>query len=244
MTGQGSPPDAAVGQLSLVFLLDVDNTLLDNDKLKQDLMLHLNERVGAERGERFWQIYESVRAERDYVDYPRTLELFTAAYGDPALGRQVKQLLDDIPFERYLYPGALETIAYLKTLGTAIILSDGDDVFQRYKITRSGLEQAVDGHVLIYVHKERELPQVFKLYPAGHYVAVDDKPRIVSALEASCPAEFTTVLVLQGKYAQARDVSPQPDYVVPHIADLQRMTRDQFLHGGPQPAAGTSPRSK
>jgi FMN phosphatase YigB (HAD superfamily) len=231
MVTTGAGPDSRV---SLAFLLDVDNTLLDNDRLKEDLAAHLDQELDPERAARFWQIYEDVRHQRDYVDYPHTVELFTAEYGDPELGRQVRALLDDIPFARYLYPGALDTIAYLKTLGTVIILSDGDDVFQAYKIKQSGLRGAVDGHVLIYVHKEQELPNVFLAYPAGHYVAVDDKPRIVSALELSCPTEFTTVLVLQGKYALDRDVTPQPDYVVPHIADLQKMTREDFLKGSPQ----------
>lgn len=211
-------------------MLDVDNTLLDNDRLKADLDRKLQATLGPERTERFWQLYEQARNERGYVDYPRTVQLMADEYHDADLVRELQATLDSISFRSYVYPHALETIAYLKTLGTVVILSDGDPVFQPKKIRESGLEAAVDGHVIISVHKEGELGTVFARYPAGHYVIVDDKPRILSALERECPSEFTTILVLQGKYASADSFSPRPDLVVPHIGDVRELTREQLTH--------------
>lgn len=221
----------------IVFLLDVDNTLLDNDKLKSDISDNLERLVGPERAHRFWQLYEQVREEEDYVDYPTTVERMEKEYNDPALGRQLNDLLDRIAFKSYLYPHVLDTIAYLETLGTVTILSDGDSVFQPRKIRESGLEEAVHGNVMVYVHKEQELKHVFARYAARHYVAVDDKPRIVSALERDCPEKFTTILILQGKYARQGELEPKPDYVLPHIGDLRHFTREQFLAPGEARAA-------
>ncbi|MDQ2743811.1 MAG: HAD family hydrolase, partial [Chloroflexota bacterium] len=137
-----------------------------------------------------------------------------------------------------LYPHVLETLAYLKTLGTTVILSDGDSVFQPLKIKESGLAAAVDDHVLVYVHKEQELAKVFAAYPADHYVAVDDKPRILDALERDCPTTFTTILVRQGKYAtEADQVSLKPDYAIEHIGELRDFLRDQFFYSGDRSSA-------
>jgi FMN phosphatase YigB (HAD superfamily) len=226
VSGQDRATDA-----SLVFLLDVDNTLLDNDRLKDDLAGRLREIIGVQQAERFWEIYEQVRGEQGFVDYPRTVRLLAQETRNPGLQTMLMQLLDTWDFRSYLYPHTLDTIAYLESLGTAVILSDGDSVFQPLKIKRSGLSDAVDGRVLVYVHKENELPAVFSLYPADHYVAVDDKPRIVSSLEKACPATFTTILVKQGKYADAGPFSPPPDYVVGEIGDLRYFSRQQFLSG-------------
>ena len=219
-------PDAP----KLVFLLDVDNTLLDNDRLKADLQRDILESLGPERADRFWQIYEDVRAEGDYVDYPTTIERIVDEYGDPIMRERLEQLLDRIDFKSYLYPHVLDAIARMKRFGTVVILSDGDSVFQPEKIKKSGLEVATDGHVLVYVHKEKELARVFERYPADHYVMVDDKPRITAALEKMCPTTFTTILVLQGKYAQAAgEYSPKHDIVVERIGDLRTFGREQFL---------------
>lgn len=223
----------------LVFLLDVDNTLLDNDRLKSDLAVCIERSIGAGRASRFWELYEQVRAERGYVDFPRTVDLLAAECRDERLKTKLTTLLTTFPFKDYLYAQVPETLTYLKTLGTVVILSDGDSVFQPLKIRESGLEADVDGRVLVYVHKEHELAKVFSSYPARHYVAVDDKPRIVAALERDCPETFTTVLVLQGKYAQAEDVSPKPDYVVAEIGALRSFTREQFLHPARASAAGS-----
>lgn len=213
----------------LTFLLDVDNTLLDNDALKRDLGGAIERRVGPGRATRFWDLYEEVRRERDYVDFPETVRRLAAETGDPAVAHELTELLYTWPFQSYLYPHALDTISYLKQLGTVAILSDGDSVFQPLKIRGSGLFDAVDGHVLIYIHKEENLPEVLQRFPADHYVMVDDKARIASALERLCPADFTTILVLQGKYARDRGVMPAPDYVIENIGDLRRFTRQQFL---------------
>ncbi|HLJ68597.1 MAG TPA: HAD family hydrolase [Chloroflexota bacterium] len=226
----GSGPDAAHA-VSITFLLDVDNTLLDNDGLKDHIAREIVRLAGTASAARFWQMYEAVRSEEDYVDYPTTVRRWAEEVGNPILGRQVNDMLEQLPFTEYLYPHALETIAHLRTLGTVAILSDGDQEFQPLKIRRSGLAAAVEGRVMIFVHKENELPAVFARYPAGHYVAVDDKPRIVSALERLCPVTFTTVLVLQGRYAEAGPSNPPPDLIVSHIGDLRHFGREQFFAG-------------
>lgn len=224
---------------SLVFLLDVDNTLLDNDRLKEDLAEKLQQMLGSERAARFWDLYEEVRRERDYVDYPHTIERWAEEYRDSTMGRRLTELLDNWPFADYVYPHVFETIDHLKSLGTVAILSDGDSVFQPRKIANSGLQKAVDGNVLIYVHKELELPGVFARYPADHYVVVDDKARILSVLERECPSEFTTVLVLQGKYAHPDEYSPRADIVVSRIGDLRTFTREQLVERHPERARAT-----
>lgn len=216
---------------TLTFLLDVDNTLLNNDLLKADLARDLERRLGSEKAARFWDLYEDVREDEDFVDYPRTVQRLAEEYHDPAMARDLRHLLQNLPFQRYLYPHVMETIAHLRTMGAVVILSDGDTVFQPRKIRESGLEAAVNGHVLIYIHKEEELAAVFAAYPADHYVMVDDKPRILAALETCCPTEFTTVLVCQGKYSH-EDASPKPDYVVEHIADLRQFPWQQFFVTG------------
>lgn len=217
---------------SIVFLLDVDNTLLDNDQLKDDLAADIRRAAGSSVAERFWELYEQVRQERDYVDYARTLELLEESGAGSVAVAQIRRLLDSLDFKCYLYPGALATIHYLNSLGTTVILSDGDSVFQPRKIRDSGLEAAVRGRVLIYIHKELEIPQIFARYPADHYVLIDDKPRILATLQRCCPTEFTTVLVCQGKYAaRATDFQPLPDCVVPTIGAVQSLTRQQFLLG-------------
>jgi FMN phosphatase YigB (HAD superfamily) len=147
-------------------------------------------------------------------------------------------MLDNFPFRDYLYPHALDTIDYLNTIGEPVILSDGDPTFQPLKISKSGIAAAVHGRVLVVVHKEDELDKVFDRYPAGHYVAVDDKPRIVAALERECPTTFTTVLVEQGKYAEEDHYTPAPDIVVAAIADLRDISRAEFLH--PHPGTGSA----
>ncbi|HEX6508525.1 MAG TPA: HAD family hydrolase [Chloroflexota bacterium] len=223
----------------IVFMLDVDNTLLDNDALKADLADRLRQLLGENAAERFWEIYEQVRQDEDVVDYPETVKRFVDERGDGGLRSSLVQILDTIPFSSYLYPHAIETIEYLKTIGVPVIVSDGDPVFQPLKILRSGLEAAVDGRVLIYVHKEEHLPDVFRRYPARHYVAIDDKPRILSLLESCCPSTFTTVLVLQGHYGVEGEHTPPPDMVIQRIGDLRNVSKDQFLRDSAHPAAAT-----
>lgn len=222
----------------IVFLVDVDNTLSNNDKLKADLAQRIEAAVGHDAAQRFWEIYEDVRREKDYVDFPTTLQVWSAEFPGSDTSGRVRDILDNIDFKSYLYPHAIDTLRHLSGLGTAVILSDGDQVFQRRKIQQSGLESAVGGRVLIYVHKEQELPDVFRRYPADHYVVIDDKARILSALERDCPTTFTTILVLQGKYADPSLYSPKPDLILPTIGEVSHLSAHQFYAGG------TAPRSK
>lgn len=215
----------------LVFLLDVDNTLLDNDALKAYIGRQIESLVGARLAQRFWVLYEEVRQERDFVDYPETLARFVREQVEAAKPEQLRELFEALPFAEFVYPGVMETLQHLRSLGTAVILSDGDQVFQPRKIRRSGLEAAVGGNVLIYVHKEHELVHVFARYPADHYVVVDDKPRILSRLEEDCPSTFTTIFVLQGHYAREGEYSPAPDITIHRIAELSSFSRAQFLRG-------------
>jgi FMN phosphatase YigB (HAD superfamily) len=211
----------------LAFLLDVDNTLLDNDAAKTAIAAEVEHLLGSDEAARFWRVYEDVRAEEGFVDFPATVARVSG--GNQAVARQLTRLLYDFPFERYLYPHALEAIAYLNTLGETVVLSDGDQTFQLHKIRESGIAAAVKNRVLIVVHKEDELDRVFAAYPARHYVAVDDKPRIVSALERACPTTFTTILVEQGKYAAEGLSRPLPDIIVPTIGDLREISEEEFL---------------
>jgi FMN phosphatase YigB (HAD superfamily) len=217
----------------LVFMLDVDNTLLDNDRLKSDLDHKLRAEIGDRRTERFWEIYELVRRDEDFVDYPQTVHRLLEEDPDPALVPKLQEVIDSVPFKTYLYPGAIQTIAYLKRFGLPVIVSDGDQGFQPRKIAESGLASAVDDNVMIFVHKELELDKVFARYPADHYVMIDDKARILSALERLCPTTFTTILVRQGKYARPQDYSPQPDIILPAIADVQELSADDFRKQSP-----------
>ena len=222
MISEPAPSAPGKGTQDLVFLLDVDNTLLDNDALKAEIGSRIRALVGRELADRFWDLYEEVRQEKDYVDYPETVSRFIGQYGAAARGAELRAIFDSLPFSRFLYPGVLETIRHLWTLGTVAILSDGDPVFQPQKIKKSGLEDAVKGNVMIFVHKELQLSDVFARYPANHYVIVDDKARILSWLEAKAPATFTTVFVLQGHYAQEGEFQPPPDIAIAHISDLAR----------------------
>ncbi|HZS94116.1 MAG TPA: HAD family hydrolase [Chloroflexota bacterium] len=213
----------------VVFLLDVDNTLLDNDRLKEDLGDRIEQLEGTAREKMFWRIYDDMREEEGYVDIPGSVDRLAAVTHDPSAGEELRAMLETWPYRDYVYPGAFETIAHLRTLGTVAILSDGDPVFQPMKIRDSGLADAVQGNVMICVHKEQELPRVFSTYPGDHYVMVDDKPRILATLAQECPHRFTTVLVRQGKYAShVCDYQPAPDIIVDHIGDLFRFTLDDL----------------
>lgn len=218
-----------------VILLDVDNTLLDNDALKADLASRLTALLGPERADRFWQVYEEVRREEGYVDYPSTIRRFASETAVAGLRDQLEPMLYDYPFRDRLYPHVFDTLEHLNTAWLPVILSDGDPVYQPLKIQRSGLAGAVDGRVMIAVHKEEELERVFATYPADHYVMVDDKPRIHAALERSCPSQFTTILVMQGKYA-GEQATPSPDVTVQAIGDLREFGDSEFRADLPRQA--------
>jgi hypothetical protein len=211
-----------------VFLLDVDNTLLDNDAVADDLRRHLTRAFGAERQERYWTLFEQLRSELGYADYLGALQRYRVENPrDPHL-LEVSSFLVDYPFADRLFPGALKVIEHLNGWGPTVILSDGDVVFQPRKVERSGLFAAVDGRVLIYIHKERELEDVEHRCPARHYVLVDDKVRILTAVKSLWGPRVTTVFVRQGHYAlDAAEVAKYPpaDVTVERIGDLLHVAR-------------------
>jgi FMN phosphatase YigB (HAD superfamily) len=211
---------------SVVFLLDVDNTLLDNDQVQADLKDHLTRAFGAERQERYWTIFEALRVEVGYADYLGALQRYRAENPRDPHFLEVSFYLADYPFAKRLYPGALEVIQRLGAWAPTVILSDGDVVFQPRKVQRSGLFSAVEGRVLIYIHKEQELDDVEKRYPARHYVLVDDKLRILAAVKKAWGARVTTVFPRQGHYAddpKALAAYPPADVTISRIGDLLRI---------------------
>lgn len=214
------------GAEELVYLFDVDNTLLDNDRVQADLRAELEHRFGAAARERYWAILEALRAELGYVDYLGALERYRLErLHDPRVLR-LSSWLVDYPFAKRLYPGALEALRRAQAQARTVILSDGDAVFQPRKVERSGLWDAVRGQVLIYVHKEQMLADVERLYPARRYVMVDDKLRILAAMKSTWGPRLTTVFVRQGHYAldtAAVDAYPPAD------ASLLRI--GEFMHG-------------
>jgi len=211
----------------VVFLLDCDNTLLDNDRVIDDLRNHLEREFGTASRDRYWAIFEALRTELGYADYLGALQRYrgqevSGAMNDPRL-LLMSSFLVDYPFADRLYPGALDTIAHLRTWGLTVILSDGDVVFQPRKIQRSGLWEAVEGRVLIYIHKERMLDDVGVRYPARHYVMVDDKLRILTAMKEILRDRLTTVFPRQGHYALDQHILsayPPADLAIARIGDL------------------------
>lgn len=207
----------------MVILLDVDNTLLDNDRVTADLQRHLERTVGPECQRHYWAVFETLRSELGYADYLGALQRYRVERGsDPEL-LKVSSFLVNYPFANRLFPDSLDIVERCKTWGTPVILSDGDVVFQPRKIERSGLHEAVEGHVLIYIHKEQELEDVARRYPAEHYVLVDDKLRILTAVKAVWGRRVTTVFPLQGHYAQdpaVRKQYPPADVTLPRIGVL------------------------
>ena len=219
----------------VVFLLDVDNTLLDNDRITADLKQHLIRAFGVERQQRYWKIFEERRAELGYADYLGALQRYRVENPyDPHL-LQLSFYLLDYPFADRLFPGALDVIKRLRAWGPTVILSDGDVVFQPRKVQRSGLFEAVEGHALIYIHKEQQLGDVEKRYPAEHYVLVDDKLRILTAVKQVWGSRLTTVFPRQGHYAcDATTVATYPpaDIAIERIGELLDFDLPTLLHAG------------
>jgi hypothetical protein len=209
----------------VVFLLDVDNTLLDNDRVIEDLKNHLTQAFGVERQQRYWAIFEEHREELGYADYLGALQRYRAENPrDPHFLRTSYYLLD-YPFANRLFPASLDVVKHLGVWGPAVILSDGDVVFQPRKVERSGLYQSVEGRALIYIHKEQELDDVENRYPARHYVLVDDKLRILTAVKKFWGARVTTIFPRQGHYAhdpKALATYPPADIAIERIGDLLR----------------------
>lgn len=210
-------------QNQVVFLFDVDNTLLDNDQVTADLKVHLLHVLGAERHQRYLDFFEQLRAELGYADYLGALQRYRTEYPRDTQVLTLSFYLLSYPFAQRLYPGALDIIQRMRAWGPVVILSDGDVVFQPYKIERSGLWQAVDGHVLIYIHKEQMLDEVEARYPAQHYVMVDDKLRILEAIRQQWSERVTTVFPQQGHYAHDPKILaryPAADIRLEYISNL------------------------
>jgi len=205
-----------------VFLLDVDNTLLDNDRVATDLKRHLVREIGPERQEHYWAIFEALRAELGYADYLGALQRYRIENPHDSRVLAVSSFLVNYPFANRLYPGSLDAIEHLAVWGPTVILTDGDVVFQPLKIERSGLSEAVEGRVLIYIHKEQELEEVERRYPAERYVLVDDKIRILTAVKRAWRDRLTTVFPRQGHYAHAPEVAQHPaaDITIGRIGEL------------------------
>lgn len=205
-----------------LFLVDVDNTLLDNDCVEADLRQHLAHEFGVANRDRYWAIFEELRSELGYADYLGALQRYRLHdLCDPRL-LMMSFFLIDYPFTDRLYPGALALLARLRTGGPTVILSDGDVVFQPRKVQRSGIWEAVDGHVLIYLHKEQMLDDVARRYPAHHYVMIDDKMRLLAAMKGVWGDRLTTIFVRQGHYALDPQIAAYPpaDLTVERIGDL------------------------
>lgn len=207
----------------IVFLVDVDNTLIDNDGIQQDLKDHLEQTYGLAARERYWRILEDLFTELSYRDYIGALQRFRVEHPREVELLAMSSFLMDYPFAARLYPGALKVLQRLRGLGPTVILSDGDVVFQPRKVEHAGLARVVDGDVLIYIHKEEALDDVERRYPAEHYVLVDDKLRILDAVKKFWGERVTTVFPRQGQYAHDPKVVsalPPADITIECIADL------------------------
>lgn len=207
----------------VVFLVDVDNTLLDNDRIQDDLLRHLEREFGAACRDRYWAICEALMTELGYRDYLEPLQRYRVEHPHEPHLLSVSSYLVDYPFANRLFPGSLDVLKRFQVWGPTVILSDGDVVFQPRKVERSGIYEAADGNVLIYIHKEQELADVEQRYPAPHYVLVDDKPKILAAVKKIWGSRVTTVLPRQGQYANDAHVVaslPAADVTVERIGDL------------------------
>ncbi|HWY94274.1 MAG TPA: HAD family hydrolase [Steroidobacteraceae bacterium] len=215
----------------VIFLLDVDNTLLDNDRFAVDLGDRLEQAFGASERARYWEIFGRLREQLGLADYLASLQAFRTGLDDHPDLLAMSEFLLEYPFAARLFPRALEAVAHLNTLGRPVVLSDGDIVFQPRKIQRSGIWDAVRGRVMIYLHKERVLDHMQQRYPAKHYVMVDDKPNLLAAMKSVLKERLTTVFVRQGHYAlaaQSNSVDPAPDMIIERIGDLMNHTLSDF----------------
>lgn len=224
----------------VVFLVDVDDTLLENDRIQDDLRRHLERECGAKARDRYWTIQEELFDTLGYRDYLGALQRYRVEHPyEPHLISMASYLVD-YPFANRIYPGALDVLERFRSWGPTVILTDGDVVFQPRKVERSGIYEAVEGHVLIYVHKEKELADVERRYPASHYVLVDDKIRILTAVKGIWGGRVTTVLPRQGKFAndsQLIAACPPADVTVDRIGSLLELELEDLLVGKNQLSA-------
>lgn len=216
----------------VVFLFDVDNTLLDNDRVTADLRKYLEKEVGSKRSDRYWEIFEELRTELGYADYLGSLQRYRVEHPYDSHLLAVSTYLVNYPFANRLFPNSLDVLDQFKQYGPVVILTDGDVVFQPRKIERSGLFEAVDKNILIYIHKEVELKDVERRFPAEHYVMVDDKLRLLTAIKKEWGDKVTTVFPKQGHYAlDAKEVAKYPaaDVAVDRIGDLLDINVETLL---------------
>jgi FMN phosphatase YigB (HAD superfamily) len=228
----------------IVFLVDVDNTLLDNDGVQQDLKDHLERSYGPDARTRYWRILEDLFSELGYRDYLGALQRYRIEHPLEVELLSMSDFLIDYPFGSRLFPSALQVLNRLKGLGPTVILSDGDVVFQPRKVERAGISAAVDGRVLIYIHKEKALDDVERRFPAEHYVLVDDKPNILAAVKRVWQDRVTTVFARQGSYAhdaKAVDAFPPTDVAIERIGDLLSFDLPRFRPTPPVPASKLEP---
>jgi len=206
-----------------IFFFDVDNTLVDNDHVIADLMRHLEHDIGHEQQQRYWTLFEELRSQLGYADYLGALQRYRLEQPRDFNILSVSSYLLNYPFANRLYPNSLDVVERCQSFGASVIVTDGDVVFQPFKISRSGLHEAFDGKVLIYIHKEMELDDIAARYPADHYVFIDDKVRILAAVKAAWGNRVTTIFPRQGHYAvDAKEVAkyPQPDFTIERIGAL------------------------
>jgi len=217
------PSDSAA---KTVFLFDIDNTLLDNDRVTGDLKRFLEDEVGSEQAQRYWAIFDNLRRTLGYADYLGALQQYRTECPHDMRVLKVARFLIEYPFANRLFPGSLDVLEQAASWGGVVLLTDGDVVFQPRKAERSGLAQAVEGRVLIYVHKELQLEDVSQRFPASQYVLVDDKLRILSAVKSAWGSRVQTVFVKQGHYALDPEVVqkyPPADVTIERIGDLLNM---------------------
>jgi FMN phosphatase YigB (HAD superfamily) len=219
---------------SIVFLVDVDNTLLDNDRIQSDIKRHLDRDFGVACRERYWTILEQLFTDLGYRDYLGALQRYRVEHPQDTHLLSMSSFLVDYPFANRLYPGSIDVLERFRSWGQPVILSDGDVIFQPRKVERSGIFEAVEGHVLIYIHKEKALDDVERRYPAEHYVLVDDKVRILAAVKKIWGGRVTTVFPRQGQYAhnpKAVAACPPADLTVERIGDLLAYDLSALLAG-------------
>ncbi|MBX3283193.1 MAG: HAD family hydrolase [Acidobacteria bacterium] len=196
----------------VVFFFDVDNTLLDNDRVSAALREFLNDEVGEHRTTTYWKIFEELRSELGYADYLGALQRYRSKFPYDSHVLSLSNYLINYPFANRLFPNSLDVLDKFKQIGPVVILTDGDAVFQPRKIERSGIGEAVENNVLIYIHKEHELADIERRYPAEHYYLFDDKLRILTAIKKQWQDRVTTVFVKQGHYAEdTKEISRYPD---------------------------------
>lgn len=225
--------DGAASSPDLVFLYDVDNTLLNNDRLKADADTRLDMLLGIEWSDLFWRIYEDVRQEEDVVDIPEAIRRFESDCSNWRVCQGVRATFEEVDFPSYLYPGALAALRHTAQFGVNVVVSDGDPVFQRRKIEESGISTAAGGNVLIYVHKEEHTAKIIERFPGRRYIMVDDKPRILRAMPPRMPADLLTVFVCQGRYAHDATgrADFHPDLILSSIGDMCEYDAEEFKTG-------------